>query len=216
MLLRSDGELRPRTRPWFDRWHALVMQERVPRLPPTGYLDRTIPEHVPVLEVVESYGLLSALSPFDACVVGTFPIGLAVEGSDIDIVCEVPEPDPFAEHVTSAFGHLLGFSVAIREDKTPWRVVARFRAAEYPVEIFGEPTPVTGQFGYRHMVIEHRLLRAGGRRFRDSVVLRRHAGAKTEPAFATVLGLPGDPYAALLDLEQLDDRQLETLVRERG
>jgi hypothetical protein len=39
---------------------------------------------------------------------------------------------------------------------------------------------------------------------------------KTEPAFAEVLDLNGDPYQALLRLECCSDMELISLLRDRG
>ena len=52
------------------------------------------------------------------------------------------------------------------------------------------------------MVIEYKLLQKGGHLFRRRVMELKTRGIKTEPAFALVLGLQGDPYEALLTLEE--------------
>jgi hypothetical protein len=44
---------------------------------------------------------------------------------------------------------------------------------------------------------------------------RRRDGLKTEPAFADILGLDGDPYLALLDLEAVSDDTLAQMLRSR-
>nr|WP_195571301.1 DUF4269 domain-containing protein [Paenibacillus sp. 1001270B_150601_E10] len=40
----------------------------------------------------------------------------------------------------------------------------------------------------------------------------KRAGLKTEPAFAQWLGLSGDPYEAILHLEQIEDAALKRIV----
>jgi hypothetical protein len=44
----------------------------------------------------------------------------------------------------------------------------------------------------------------------------RSRGVKTEPAFATVLRLKGDPYLAILDLECCDNGRLNHLLVRAG
>lgn len=81
-------------------------------------------------------------------------------------------------------------------------LVCRFIQQDFPIEIFCQPVPVKQQLAYRHMVIEHWLLQTHGPAFRQRVLELKQDGMKTEPAFAAVLNLEGDPYQALLKFEQ--------------
>lgn len=151
-------------------------------------------------EALRRTGVMDVLAPFDPHVAGTPPLGLDVAGSDIDILCHAPDAAVFAEHLWSAFGAEADF--AIRQwtgDDRP--VIASFTAEGWPFEIFGSPRPVAEQAGWRHFLIEQRLLDQGGEPFRARIMALRHGGMKTEPAFAQALGLAGDPYAALLALD---------------
>jgi hypothetical protein len=151
------------------------------------------------------------LDPFDPRVAGTPPLGLDLPGSDLDILCHAPDPDAFLAVLWPLCGGLPGFAV------WQWRgayrpLVARCRVAGWEVEIFAAADPVERQMGWRHLCIEARLLRLGGQRLHDAVMALRRRGMKTEPAFAAVLGLAGDPYRALLDCETQDDDTLRRLI----
>jgi len=51
------------------------------------------------------------------------------------------------------------------------------------------------------MLIENKILEQEGKQFRKKIIALKEQGYKTEPAFATLLGLEGNPYEALLELE---------------
>lgn len=142
--------------------------------------------------------MLPLLAAFDPHVAGTFPLGIAVAGSDIDVLCHAPDPGAFAAVVWREFAACPGFSMH------QWvaggrAVVACFEWGDVPFELFGSALPVRDQVGWRHFAIERDLLTARGPDFRAAIMAARRAGLKTEPAFARVLGLSGDPYAALLE-----------------
>ncbi|MFB2552451.1 DUF4269 domain-containing protein [Ensifer soli] len=149
-----------------------------------------------------------ALSPFDPHVAGTPPLGLDLPESDIDILCHAPEPDRFAATVWRTQSGRADFAL------WQWRgagrpVIARFAAFGWTIELFAAPEPVRRQPGWRHFAVERRLLDRGGLALRARVMALRRAGMKTEPAFAAVLGLAGDPYRVLLDLDAEDDETLD-------
>lgn len=158
-------------------------------------------------EALAHSGVMAQLAAFDPQVAGTPPLGLDLPDSDIDILCHAADPLAFAAAIWATYRDMPGFAM------WQWRgvdrpVVARFHCAGWLFELFGQARPVAAQLGWRHFVIEQRLLAVGGDAVRTAVMALRHAGAKTEPAFARVLGLEGDPYAGLLTLEMLDDAAL--------
>lgn len=164
------------------------------------------------LEALAESGALPRLAAFDPHVAGTPPLGLDLPSSDIDILCYAPDPVRFAEAVWRSFSDYSSFAM------WQWQgadrpVVARFRCAGWEFELFGQARPVVEQVGWRHFMIEQRLLAWGGSGLFAAVMAQRQAGAKTEPAFANALGLEGDPYTALLSLESLDDAALEAWLR---
>lgn len=84
-------------------------------------------------------------------------------------------------------------------ERNAWCVA--FRAEAYPVEFFVQDVPLREQRAFRHLVAEYLLLERHGMALRQQVREFKEFGVKTEPAFAQALGLPGDPYLALLKPE---------------
>ncbi len=160
-------------------------------------------------------GLLQQLSGFDPHVAGTPPLGLDLPGSDIDVLCHAPDPVLFTRRVWQAFGGFPDFRIWQWRDRGR-PVIAGFYAEGWQFELFGQAMPVAEQMGWRHFLVEQRLLAIGGRSLAKAVMDLRVAGYKTEPAFAQALGLAGDPYQAVLGLGLMSDSDLVTLVRAAG
>lgn len=163
-------------------------------------------------DALDRSGLLAALARFDPHVAGTPPLGLDLPDSDIDVICHAADARVFANAVWDFAGGFEAFSIhQWTDDGRP--VVATFRVHGWPVELFGDARPVAQQRGWRHFEIERRLLALDGNELRAAVMKRRRDGLKTEPAFADVLRLEGDPYLALLDLETMSDAELAQMLR---
>jgi len=155
--------------------------------------------------------LFRDLEPFQPTLVGTYPLGLHVEGSDLDIVCGCEDLDAFERALRTTLSSL-GITDARIDRLAVPAVVAAFEIGDVAIEIFGQTVPVCAQRGFQHMVIEGQLLVLGGAGLHSRVRELKRGGMKTEPAFANVLGLAGDPYAALLELEAWSPGRLRTLV----
>jgi hypothetical protein len=158
--------------------------------------------------------LFSALAPYTPTLVGTYPLGLQTNMSDLDIVCCCQDLSRFERALASALVELDTLAAPPRRvTLSPEASVTNLVCDGLPVEVFCQGIPVYHQHGFRHMIIEGRLLSLGSSlSLRERVLALRRAGLKTEPAFAELLALAGDPYAALLELESQSAAQLTALL----
>lgn len=169
----------------------------------------------PYTVVLEELGLPHTLADFDARVVGTPPLGLDVAESDIDLICHAGDPDAFVRVVQSLFGSETGFTIS-RRGGPLHPIVVNFWRSGWPVELYAIDQPTCLQPGWLHFDVERRLLRLGDAAFERRVRERRASGEKTEPAFAHVLRLEGDPYLALIELSRQDDDRLAEVLANSG
>ena len=168
-------------------------------------------------QALDELGVIERLADYGPVLAGTVPLNVDVAGSDLDILCEVHDFARFEADLAAAFGHCEGFRVtAPRRRMGGVSMTASFDHGGFTIEPFGQPLPAERQSAYRHMVIEARLLALGGAALRRRIVALKRSGVKTEPAFAQCLGLDGDPYLALLDLEALDDSRLAAQISRRS
>ena len=139
------------------------------------------------------------------------PLGIALPDSDIDIACHAPDPDAASELIWKAFSLANDFAL-YRWSAKGRPLIAKFEAENWPFEIFVSPEPVTDQAGWQHFRVEQQLLSLAGFVLRDQIMALRLQGMKTEPAFATALGLTGDPYEAMRDLYGMSDMELAEII----
>ncbi|MFQ2227427.1 DUF4269 domain-containing protein [Aeromonas hydrophila] len=135
----------------------------------------------------------------DLALVSTVAIGLDRPGSDLDIVCQHPEPATFATALAAQ-----GWRVA-QKGADIWlaeQTVTGADAHPWPLELYLIPEPLERLNGWRHLSLMAALLERFGATFYHQVLrLRLDEGLKGEAAMCHLLGLDGDPYAALLTLE---------------
>jgi len=151
--------------------------------------------------LLTKYRFVELLSGFSPLLAGTIPISIDIESSDLDIICYYKSKDDFKSILTQHFSAFSDFSLQELLINREQAILASFTTDGWPIEIFGQNIPVKQQMAYRHMIVEHHLLRQKGEPFRKQIIDLKNKGYKTEPAFAKALGLIGDPYLSLLDLE---------------
>lgn len=161
---------------------------------------------------LKKHHILEYLSPYNPVLVSTICVDLDIEGSDLDIICQHKRPDVFERHVKKRYETYPDFRQWVRKSDFEG-VVTCFHADDFEIEIFSSTLPVREQFAYRHLSMMDRILKTGGEDLRKKVKRLKMSGLKTEPSFAEILGLAGDPFTAFLELEKLSDSRLSQLVR---
>ena len=151
-----------------------------------------------VFDVLESTKIMVVLQEFTPVLAGTFPIDIATDNSDLDIICFWKYKSDFIQTLKNHFGRIENFSIRELSFSNQETVIANFILGNFEFEVFGQNVPVKQQFAFRHMVIEYEILKQKGETFREQIIELKKNGFKTEPAFAKLLQLPGDPYDALL------------------
>lgn len=158
------------------------------------YLSKGNPLQRNVYKTLITHQILDKLSDYNPIVVGTIPIDIAIEGSDVDIILECYDTHQLELEMQSFFGFYPQFKCKRNHEK----LVVQFTCNALPFEIYAAPICTTEQMGYLHMVKEHHLLIAKGEKFKQKIIRLKSSGYKTEPAFCKALGIAGDPYLELL------------------
>lgn len=149
---------------------------------------------------ITAFALMEKLANYHPLLSGTIPLGISIEGSDLDINCSWNDKNAFIDFASRTFGRQKGFSLSEKIIDGQQTVLVRFFLEPFPVEIFAQKIPSEKQNGYRHLLIEHRLLEEKGEVFKQQLIALKKAGWKTEPAFAKLLNLQGNAYQQLLKL----------------
>lgn len=146
----------------------------------------------------------------DMALVSTLAIGLDRPGSDLDILCQHADPAAFAAIFAEQ-----GWQASAKGDNV-WLLERTFSYlkqscaysgsdksdASWPLELYVTPAPIETLNGWRHLTLMAALFeRFGDAFYREVLRLRLEEGLKGEAAMCRLLGLAGDPYAALLTLE---------------
>ncbi|WP_370628081.1 DUF4269 domain-containing protein [Cellulophaga sp. HaHa_2_1] len=151
---------------------------------------------------IKKHKVLEKLKKYHPILTGTIPIEIDVPESDLDIICECQNHSEFKAYLLDQFSQKKDFKLYSIEQNGIESTIAEFKTDNFLFEIFGQNIPTERQDAYRHMIIERNILEEKGFEFKQKVKDLKSSGIKTEPAFAKLLGLKGNPYAELLKLEK--------------
>jgi len=147
-------------------------------------------------EVLTKYKIFEKLKYYSPILAGTVPIEIDIEGSDLDIICEVKDKAKFETFLIQNLSEfdLKIEKITISEENS---IICNFKLEEFPIEIFAQNQPTIIQNAYRHMIAEYKILQEKGETFKQKIIDLKKKGIKTEVAFGMLLGLE-NPYEDLL------------------
>lgn len=147
--------------------------------------------------VIMDLDIMNELSTYTPVLCGTFPIGINISGSDLDIIMEVQELEPFEELIQTLYNKQDDFTIKRKTINGKEVVKANFTFRDFEFELFGQDQPVHMQRAYLHMMVEHELLQKYPA-LKQRVIHLKNQGYKTEPAFCEFFDITGDPYEGLI------------------
>lgn len=150
---------------------------------------------------INKHQVLETLKQYSPILVGTIPIDIDIPNSDLDIICECKNHSQFTKYIRNEFGNKKDFKIYTTKKNGVDCTIAEFKTDNFIFEIFGQNIPTDKQNAYRHMIVEDLLLSKKGNDFKNKIKELKTSGIKTEPAFAKLLGLTGNPYVELLKFE---------------
>ena len=86
-------------------------------------------------ELVKSE-ILSTLNDYKPVVAGTFPLNIATETSDLDILCQVHDFESFSSYISSKCDFFDKFSIRSKFFQGKEALIVNYEGYNLPVEIF--------------------------------------------------------------------------------
>lgn len=166
-----------------------------------------------VFSAIEKLGVLSEFRSNNPIVSGTFPLGLNIATSDVDILMECTDLNQFKNILITRYSLEKNFAIKKLAAGGEPSIVAEFLYGDVKFEIFAQNMHPVLQSSNRHFLVEERLLKLGKEPLRNKVLALKNEGIKTEPAFAKVLKITGDPYHGLDQLRLLSELELTKLIK---
>jgi hypothetical protein len=107
--------------------------------------------------VLRQYRVFEELNDYHPVFTGTIPLGIAIEGSDLDIACTWDLKEKFITTLVTAFSKQREFNVVEKCIGGHETVIARFVIEGIAIEIFGQNRHISEQESFRHMCIEWKI-----------------------------------------------------------
>lgn len=162
------------------------------------YLRCGTPKQRLVHQSLTDHAILTHLAPYDPIVVGTIPLDLDIDDSDVDILLQSDDLPSLAKHLHRLFSNYTAFHLRVFDEEPRSVLICHFAINGLPFELYATNQETVNQMAYLHLLKEYEILQKEGALFAAKVRKLKQQGVKTEAAFCDLLNLSGDPYQALL------------------
>ncbi len=184
------------------------LEQLLPQLQPERLLDGDWAQRF-AYEALVRMRLFTILKPFQPVLAGTYPLGIHIPGSDLDVNCFLPPTGELEEILIQFFSGYPHFHLRHSEKQGVPTLIARWQWGPLPVEIFAQPMDPLQQRAVRHLLVEALLLHQFPD-IRARIRAYKQEGMSTEAAFCHVFGIEAEPYSFLYDVSfQPVDRIIE-------
>lgn len=170
-----------------------------------------IEKNVKKSSVLFNSKILENLSKNDPRWVGTIPLGIDTSDSDVDIIFCKPESDQFITQQVLQTALSSNWTL----DKQSLNHL-KFLTSSGLIEFYFENTPTSEQNGFVHFQIEEKILKYSNPQFKSKIQILKNQKVATEPAFANVLKIAGDPYIELYKMNSWPISKLKKFISEAG
>jgi hypothetical protein len=137
--------------------------------------------------LLTDYAVMEKLKAFDPILVGSIPLNVGIETSDIDIICCWQSKEEFIETVSSAFGNADHFCFTEKKTEEGCTIRCQLAINQFDIEIFGSGIPSDQQNAYKRMLVKYEMVEHYGENFRQGIVNLKRKGFKTGAAIKHLL-----------------------------
>lgn len=195
------------------------VQQRLRKLSERNWYDYTVirdgsPRQMRAYSVVfDELMVFLHMKPYKPVWVGSYPLGIDAETSDINILLEPEQLRVFLVDVRKHYGHHDDFKLVWKAiNKTP-TIVARFQVKGFWVDMFAQCRPLNEQDAFVQMLMTARLLAIGGDEACEGIRQNKTNGQNTPDAIMAYFNIETDnAQQKLLDYARFDNDRLRREV----
>ncbi len=134
------------------------------------YLKEGNPKQQKVYQLLNDFQIIEKLENYNPLVVGTIPIEIDLDDSDVDIILQTNDCNDLEKFLLDKFSYFRNFKMDRRMSDKQNILVCNFVIDQIPFEVYAENKPTHLQYGFLHMMKEFEILNQKGIDFSLTIV----------------------------------------------